>query len=59
MYGRGGLASGVATTVAGVAILPNTGNNTALAALAIATIAAGALVTASFVFTRIYTARNQ
>ena len=58
MYGRGAgdvatVATGVAPTIAGVAALPNTGDNTALMVLSIATMVAGALVLASFAFTRI------
>jgi hypothetical protein len=60
MYGQGGGSlsssaagvSGATSTVAGIAILPNTGGNLALTVLSIVTIGVGLLVTSSFVVTR-------
>lgn len=60
MYGQGSGSlsssaagvSGAASTVAGIAILPNTGGNLALTVLSIVTIGVGLLVTSSFVVTR-------
>lgn len=60
MYGMGGGSlssgaagvSGAASTVAGIAILPNTGGNLLLTVLSIVTIGVGLLVTSSFVVTR-------
>lgn len=54
--GGGSVASattGVATTVAGIAVLPNTGSSPILTVLSLATIAAGSLIIVSFVFSRI------
>jgi hypothetical protein len=67
MYGGrgGGLVSevtglaGVSSSVAGVALLPNTGGSVALTVLSIATIAAGGLITASFILARIAALRSR
>lgn len=58
MYGRGAgeitsVTTGAVSTVAGIATLPNTGGNTALMLLSVATLVVGALILSSFVFTRI------
>jgi len=55
MYGRGAGLTGAGTTVTGVAMLPNTGGNTALHILNLVTIAIGVIVSSSFVLTRIAT----
>lgn len=57
-YGRGGgeitsVTTGAVSTVAGIATLPNTGGNTALTLLSVATLVVGALILGSFAFTRI------
>jgi hypothetical protein len=58
MYGRGAgeltsVTTGAVSTVAGVAILPNTGGNPLLIALSIFSMVGGGLILASFTFTRI------
>lgn len=58
MYGRGSgevssVVSGAASTVAGAAVLPNTGGNALLMVLSIVTLVAGALILGSFAFTRV------
>lgn len=58
MYGQGGgeiasVATGTVSTVAGLAVLPNTGGNPMLIALSIISLVAGALILGSFAFTRI------
>lgn len=55
MYGKGAGVTGVGTTVAGVAILPNTGGSVTLQIFSLLTIAVGAVVTVSFAYTRIAT----
>ncbi len=55
MYGRGSGLTGAGTTITGVALLPNTSGDIALTVLSIVTIVVGAIVTSSFVFTRIAT----
>ncbi len=65
MYGQGGGplstsaagVSGATSTLAGIAILPNTGGNLALTVLSIATITVGVLVTSSFIVTRFFIAK--
>lgn len=57
--GGGEAVLGAATTVAGIAVLPNTGGSLVLTVLTIATIAAGSLVTGSFVVTRVVTKLNR
>ena len=58
MYGRGAgditsVATGTASTVAGFAVLPNTGGNPYLIALSLLGVAAGLLILGSFTVTRI------
>lgn len=53
MYGQGGGVLGASSTVAGIVALPNTGGNLALTILSISTITVGALITTSFVVTRL------
>jgi hypothetical protein len=61
MYGQGGGllssgatgVSGAASTVAGIAVLPNTGGSLLLTVLGLITLGVGVLVTTSFVVTRI------
>lgn len=53
MYQSAKALSGLGSTAAGIAILPNTGGNPALIVLSIATITVGGAITASFVITRL------
>jgi hypothetical protein len=70
MYGRGGGllpsevsgaagVTGAVTTVAGIAVLPETGGSIALMVLSGVTILAGTLVALSFIYTRIVMFRNR
>lgn len=47
--------TGIASTVAGIAVLPNTGGSVLLQALSITTLSAGALIILSFITTRVLT----
>lgn len=47
------VVAGTTSTVAGVAVLPNTGGSTLMAVLGIVMIVCGAIVVASFVATKI------
>lgn len=66
MYnGQGGAVTGgagataVATGAAGIAVLPNTGENIALTILSIATLVLGLVVLTSFIVSRIVIHRNK
>jgi hypothetical protein len=64
MYGRGAgevasAATGAVSTVAGVAVLPNTGSNPLVIALSLMTAGLGVLLMSSFVITRLASLLNR
>ena len=59
MYGQGSGVVGVSSTAVGIVALPNTSGNLTLTILSIVTIAVGAIVTSSFVATRVYHVFNR
>lgn len=54
MYGRNvNGVLGLASTVLGAAVLPNTGNNLLIEVLRISTVVAGSLILSSFIVTKV------
>jgi uncharacterized membrane protein HdeD (DUF308 family) len=64
MYGNGAgqvasVTTGAVSTVAGAAVLPNTGGNPLLIALSLISLLAGVIVLGSFTFTRLASLLNR
>jgi LPXTG-motif cell wall-anchored protein len=57
MYGQTGVAAGATTTAAGVAALPNTGDNKALLAVSVAIIVIGATAVIAQIAVSVYRRR--